>query len=775
MRSAGLALAALLLGVVQDAPADPFAGERWLPPGPLFYLQAPGTSKDYPTSALKRFLDHEEIRAFLEPVEAWVESRKTKPATPDAPPLDEMARAVTGLSIDEILGVFEGPLSAALYDLPLGPERHLDLAFTLGDAGGTLPRAASRLREALKRQNPRLSEGEFKHQGVVIHEIGDDELRIYSAVVQKTLIVATRQSRIEQIVAAAAAPGASLKDDAGYTAARARVAPDDRHLAFAWLDARAVLKRFRREIGDEALQALEAFGVADVTSLAAAADFDGGFIRERYALITARQDRGLVKALAGGTPKDPQAAVVPAGSLAYVHAGIDLAALYDAVLDSAKAVPELEEEMVRGLKQAEEELGIEIRKTLASVGTSWTAWSVLPEGGGFLPYDVTAVGLRDPAAFEAAVGKLAGLFERPVHEMRFRGRTIRYLTVPMEDASLDFMTDGLLRFAYPLAWTVEEGTLYFSTNPLALKRHILRAKEPAAPIAKDPRFAALAARVPADGWESWMYVDLGRLIAMLYSVVEPFLHFGREVARDPQTGELIVDLARLPLPETLRDLIGPTLTHKRTLPDAILIESWSNIGLSYTSVVSVAALTGAVVSATLASQIGGAAPGGIAGNELLAQVSLQFIRQAQETFRNSDSDRNGAADYWTRDVAGLYGLKDASGQEIFLVEPALAQADPAGAARYGLPSAPKDGYHFAALTTDPEGAAYGQDEDKDGQAFTNRKRFGLVAWPAVYGATGRHTFLLSEAGRLWKKDTEGQAPDRWPGKDPAEEGWEPAD
>jgi hypothetical protein len=179
------------------------------------------------------------------------------------------------------------------------------------------------------------------------------------------------------------------------------------------------------------------------------------------------------------------------------------------------------------------------------------------------------------------------------------------------------------------------------------------------------------------------------------------------------------------------------------------------------------ALLGAVAVPMFAMRGGdGRGPGGVAGNEMIAEVSLQFVRNAQETFKASDSDANGAADYWTRDVAGLHALKDRSGQAIFLLDPATAAADPDGAPRYNLSLAPKNGYFYKMMVSDPDGEVY---QKVDGK--TNKAKYGVVAWPAVYGATGKFTFITSEAGKTWKKDTEGKPVDKWPGKDPSKEGW----
>jgi hypothetical protein len=70
------------------------------------------------------------------------------------------------------------------------------------------------------------------------------------------------------------------------------------------------------------------------------------------------------------------------------------------------------------------------------------------------------------------------------------------------------------------------------------------------------------------------------------------------------------------------------------------------------------------------------------------------------------------------------------------------------------------------MVSDQDGGAYQKDEGK-----SNKTRYGVVAWPAVPGATGRFTFITNESGKTWKKDTLGRPVDRWPGADPAKDGW----
>ncbi|HXG62196.1 MAG TPA: DUF2950 family protein [Planctomycetota bacterium] len=788
-RTATLALALAALSFGPQAAPDPHLLERLLPPDVLFYLsipQSPAASQDYARSGLARFWEHPEIRAFRRPIERWWHRRKTEPvqfAGEVSPSWNDSVRQTFGLSIDEIWEILGAPLGFALLDLPVNEQHKIDLVVSLGAPDpARLRRALDEFKKTVRRHpNGNLHEGEFQHEGVTVHELGNDDFRFYLAFVENTLLVTTQAERMQGLISAAADRAfQGLRASASFAAARGHVAPENRHFLLSFLNTEAVLRRFRAEIGDEALKVIEALGLADVSAVALGLSYEGVWTRERTAVVTSRQDRGLLRFLAGRPAPDPFASRVPEGSLSYMHFRLDAPGTYDTLLSCTKVAPSFDESLTQGIRDLEKRWGLSLRDALATLGTAWTTYGHAPEGRGLFPDDLLMVELADPAGFEAALGKIARAEGIAFEEATFRGRTIRTLARGLPTASpflpADLLDAGEDPFpfgstGYAPCWFVEGNTLYFSSHPHALQRHILRSERPGRPIGEDPRFRTVA---PRDGAESWYYLDVGRWVAVFYGLVEPFAHLGRDFTRDPQTGDLIVDLAQLPLGETLADLIGPMRIQKATRPDAIVVESVSLVPISQTVLIGGAAIVAAVaIPGIITAADRGNLPGaGIAANERLAEISLRFIRQAEETFKNSDSDRNGTADYWTRDVAGLYALKDRSGQAIFLLDPATAQADPEGAPRYGLTPAAKNGYHFRMLTTDPDGEPYAKDEDKDGQSFTNRKRFAVTAWPAQYGQTGRLTFLMGEDGRIWKKDTGGQPVNRWPVPTPAQDGWE---
>ncbi|HLY75394.1 MAG TPA: DUF2950 family protein [Planctomycetota bacterium] len=771
-RSAAVILALASLSLAQEAP-DPFLAERILAQNALIHLSVPQSasiSGDYAKSNLAKLLDHPEVRPFIASFESWWKRRKTEPVA-NKPSLNDQSREAIGLSIDEVWGLLQGPLSFSLYDVPLGEPHKLDLVLTLGAPDpAKLERAAAALKDAAKKGG-NLQEKETPHAGSTIREFGDEQVRLYYTMLQKTLVVTTQMERMVQMIDAAADKAyAGLREDAVFKVARSRVAADNRHFLLIYLNLAEALKAYRGTLGEPAMKAIEALGLADVPSVAMAMAYDGPFIRERYAVMTGRQDRGLIRLIAGGTPADPFVDKVPVNATSYSHLGLNLGEVYSVIEEASKSTPDFQQAFQEVVGKYEQRVGFKVKEALASVGSNWTGWASMPPGGGLWPDSISAVQLKDPAAFEAALEKALTDAGLPLEELKFRGRRIRYVTIGLEPllGAMAVPAPEFLSFSTTICYVIDDKTLYLASHPMALKRLILRSGEKNPSILDNPTYLALASRVQDSDGESRAYVDIGHAVVTAYGLLEPFAHLVRDQARD-ENGDLVVDLAKLPLEETLAALLGGVLMTKRTLQDGILIDSRSNTGASIASGAGLVAISAAVAIPSL-MRLGGGAGGGPANNEALAEFTLQFIKNAEETFKNSDSDANGVADYWTRDVAGLHSVKDKTGAPILLLDPATAAADPEGAARYGLSLAPKNGYYFKMMVGDPDGEAYQKDDGK-----TNKTRFGVVAWPAVPGATGRLTFIMDESGKVWKKDTQGQAVDRWPGKDPVKDGWMPGD
>jgi hypothetical protein len=162
------------------------------------------------------------------------------------------------------------------------------------------------------------------------------------------------------------------------------------------------------------------------------------------------------------------------------------------------------------------------------------------------------------------------------------------------------------------------------------------------------------------------------------------------------------------------------------------------------------------------------------GNHSRAGAALKSLVTQEGIWRAMDIDRNGVADYWTRDVAAFYTARDASGNAVKLIDRAFALADAEPARAYpelGKEPVPKHGYFFRVIKKDLEGnpyinpaAAPAKAENLAPVPSTNPSRFAFCAYPARYRKDGRLTFIVNEQGVIWEKDLGPGAKgvDAWP-------------
>jgi hypothetical protein len=142
----------------------------------------------------------------------------------------------------------------------------------------------------------------------------------------------------------------------------------------------------------------------------------------------------------------------------------------------------------------------------------------------------------------------------------------------------------------------------------------------------------------------------------------------------------------------------------------------------------------------------------VRGNEREVSLALRSLVDAEASFCSNDIDHNDVADYWTGDVAGLYYHHP-------LIEKSIALADVRPLKPLAPAPTPRMGYYFVAMESDDssgKAVPYKVDTDEKNGKVHNCWRFGFCAYPAEYGVTGRFTFLINEAGMMFKLDTGGE-------------------
>lgn len=155
-------------------------------------------------------------------------------------------------------------------------------------------------------------------------------------------------------------------------------------------------------------------------------------------------------------------------------------------------------------------------------------------------------------------------------------------------------------------------------------------------------------------------------------------------------------------------------------------------------------------------------------NEREANNVMFNLRDAERTFRESDSDHNGISDYWTGDVSGLY--------KYGLVERSVAEADASPLDPLVPTPIPHHGYFFRALDGDDQAPTteFSYKVDTGGRLkmgnVHHRFKFGFCGYPAEAGRTGRLVFIINESGSVLFSKTE-VPPTSWPDDEAIKNKW----
>lgn len=185
-----------------------------------------------------------------------------------------------------------------------------------------------------------------------------------------------------------------------------------------------------------------------------------------------------------------------------------------------------------------------------------------------------------------------------------------------------------------------------------------------------------------------------------------------------------------------------------------------------------------------------------AAREKSASFSLRILVRSEMDFRVRDPDQNGAADFWTADVAGMFYVSPTStrrieitagaspfaahstanggitsgstgpnadlpvdyvGERLIEYSIALADADTGSEKEPYSPghvALPRTGYWYIALTnvqTGSSSSAEGAD-----YRVRNPDGFGIAAVPYRYGEDGRIVMIVNQQGVVWQRDPDSE-------------------
>jgi Protein of unknown function (DUF2950) len=144
----------------------------------------------------------------------------------------------------------------------------------------------------------------------------------------------------------------------------------------------------------------------------------------------------------------------------------------------------------------------------------------------------------------------------------------------------------------------------------------------------------------------------------------------------------------------------------------------------------------------------------IGRNEMGAMGACQAYVEAQIEYASADRTGEGILQFAQKIRSspgkhdGLFWSND-KGDEPSPLGPFAANSAASETAAGDHP-APFFGYHYRILKSQGDNAPGGAHDFLIGGHLLGG--FGLVAWPAEYGVTGVHTFLVNQLGQLYEKD-----------------------
>lgn len=154
-----------------------------------------------------------------------------------------------------------------------------------------------------------------------------------------------------------------------------------------------------------------------------------------------------------------------------------------------------------------------------------------------------------------------------------------------------------------------------------------------------------------------------------------------------------------------------------------------------------------VLTALLVGCGGGAKPGSggqaqgdpkMLNNEMAAADACKAFAEAEEIYHRTDYDGDGVLEY-------AQSLKTLGDPKLGLIAEGLGEAE-------GNPgeATPRAGYCFKVLKAQGAKATGGARSYIVEDNMT--LGYALLAYPEVYGSTGRHTFIINNNGTIFQKD-----------------------
>ncbi len=367
-----------------------------------------------------------------------------------------------------------------------------------------------------------------------------------------------------------------------------------RHSSLSYVNVAALLKQFGPMLASEMLggpdagrqfdRTMAALGIDKMQYFAAVTGFDDAKFVNRSFVAAAADARGLFDLI-------PKAGLTPA-DLADVPRDADLAFLlkanpasvFDQIIELIGAIePRAKEEIMRDMKEAEEELGFRFKEDLfASIGDVFSIYNS-PGEGGLLITGLTGVAqVKDAAKAKKVIEQLEKLFDaewnRPgrVDPEQLRWRRFEIKTLELGDQKIRYINPVGQEWVVSPAWCLTKDRFIIAPYPQMVRSYLERTARPqAGTLADVPQVKELFAKgnTPA----VITYLDTPELFKKAYPLAYGLASLALgELQRDG----FDMDITALPTASAILPHLSPDTATMSRVSDGVLSESRTSLPMA---------------------------------------------------------------------------------------------------------------------------------------------------------------------------------------------------
>lgn len=518
-------------------PANGFHLEQRLPASTLVFAGAEDIAS-WPArigeTGLGKLMADEEVRAFLEPLEAMVMGLVEQQ-------LSELPPIVLDLAAH--LQNVKGQASIALVgiDEQSGmPQAVASLDF--GDHVAEFLRFVTTAKEELDPEGRMIQTTEVGGRAAWI--LDAEDFMVYASHVDTAFVLATDAQLLEQVLAGPVEN--SLADDATFQRVRAHVGGAAAGLHAYAAVARAV-EQFEHMMPREVAQMAAVLGLDTVHGAGYGMTVKAGGFQDTLYVHAPDADHGLLpmirmKPLTRPTTLD----LVPSKAFLWAEANPQLSQIIGHLRAVMQHVdPGAAAELEEGLQYVNSMLGVDLEnEVLAGLQDKIALYGSFPETGGLFPELALILQAKDPAGYAAVLDRVALGITGALNEegdVVASTRTMEYHGVRMHLFEMQ-MARGDDPLPFTPTWAFFGDRIVFTLVPYTMKEIILRKETGGPGLETQEDFRALMSAKP-EGAGSMSYFDMQGAAALLYDTGVPLLQM---LAKPNVLGGFEVDWAKLP-------------------------------------------------------------------------------------------------------------------------------------------------------------------------------------------------------------------------------------